>query len=168
MDLQIKAQIKKAAIAEKKLVKKAKRHAKSLGLKIQSLDMKKLATKSSNVKEISNVKDVLSNFPIGTPNNQVFDQPASQKSTLPSTIRKLNIIWKKKAKNQKLIIKHFSGENNLATQIPRTSISCKALTPPSIAMKLIKPGKCKVKILANAVESTSSKQMWQVFNSLFN
>lgn len=40
----------------------------------------------------------------------------------------------------------------------RTSKRVKSLTPP-IQMELIRPGKCKVKVIANAVGNIPSKQM---------
>ncbi len=44
----------------------------------------------------------------------------------------------------------------------KTPRDCKTSTPPPVAIELIRLSKQKVKVLANAVEKTPSKQMHEV------
>ena len=71
---------------------------------------------------------------------------------------RLQNVGKKKAKG-KAFTKRLSLEGNLSKKTPRAHDSS---TPPLVAIKLIRLGKQKVKISANAVERTPSKQMRQV------
>ncbi len=63
------------------------------------------------------------------------------------------------AKGQDLTMKCLRLEGNSMKKTPR---GCRTLTPPPVAIELIRPGKRKVKVSVNAVESTSSKQMREV------
>ena len=80
---------------------------------------------------------------------------------------RLKNIDKKKSKGKTLTNKRFSLQSSLATpgQVPRSPGPCKALTPPPIAMELIRFSKRKVKVLANVVKSTPSKKMRQMVDS---
>lgn len=127
--------------------------------------MKRLVLRNNNARKIGTFRDDLSDFSTGTPDNQAFDQALGQESTLPLTTTKLKNSGKNKAKGQTLITKHLSIENKSTTQIPKSPSSCKAPTPPPIAMKLIRPIKQKIKVLATTMESILFKQMQQVVNN---
>lgn len=72
----------------------------------------------------------------------------------PPLSARLKIIEKKNATKQ-LLIGRLSALKS-AEKMPKVR---KSLTPSSITMKLIRPSKQKVKVTANAVESTDLKQM---------
>ena len=50
------------------------------------------------------------------------------------------------------------SDGSVASQRSRSK-RVRSLTPPPVQMELIRPGKRKVKVTANAVESTPSKRM---------
>lgn len=148
-----KARVKKAATAEKKLIKQQeklwqKERAKS---KDQGLQMKKLALRNCRV-AISNFKVVLSD-PIVPSNKELLsadpnikDLVAAQSSTI-----------KKKKAALKTLIHRLGGR--AVNKTPTQSNSCSSTLPPPPAIELICLGKQKVRIFANAVENISCKQM---------
>lgn len=150
--------MKKAASAEKKLAEKVEKAREKSRSKNQSLEMRKLALKN-NASEIGTFKDILSNPPTGDP-----DEPTPPKALAAA---RLKTVGTKKAKGQTLTSKRLSLKNSLATQVPTSPRPRprRSPTPPLIAMELIRPGKRKVKVPANAVESTPSKRMRQVVDS---
>ena len=143
--------MKKAATAKKKLPEKFEKARKKSMSKNQSLEMRKLALKNNNASEIGTFKDIFSDPSTGDP-----DEPTFLKALVAA---RLKTVGTKKAKGQKLTSKRLSLKNGLAIQVPTSPRlrPCKSPTPPLITMELIRPGKRKVKVPANAVESTPSK-----------
>ena len=150
-----KARVKKAATAEKKLIEQQemlwqKNKAKS---KDQGLQMKKLALGNRRA-AIGTFKAVLSG-PISPPD----EQPSSAAPSIEDRVAARSSTIEKKKAASKILIHRLSGRlaasKTLTQHTPRSSVS----PPPPPAMELIRPGKRKVRIPPNAVESTPRKRM---------
>lgn len=117
--------------------------------------MKRLALGNTNVGKIGTFKDISPDLLISNPDNQV---PSHKKRINPTFLEALAIVrlknvGKKKAKSQALT-KYLNLKHNL---IKKTFRVYKILMPLFVAIKLIKFGKQKVKVLVNVVESILSK-----------
>ncbi len=150
----MKTRVKKAADVEKKLVEKQDKAREQARAQNQSLSFRKLALSNSRSMEFSTFKEILSDPPIGPGDDFRHDDSSAQILESPTaealTVAKLTGIEKKRAK-EKTVVDRFSPSKKK----PRPP------SPPSVAMKLIRPGKQKVKVLANTVESTPPKRMRQ-------
>lgn len=159
--LKTKAQMKKAATVEKKLAEKLEKAREKAWSKNQSLNMRRLALSNSNAGKISTFKDVLSDPLIGNLDDHAASHKERTELTLLETLAaaKFKNVEKNKNEKSQALTKRLSLEDNSTKKTPRTR---RTPTPPPIAMELIRPGKRKVKIPANIVENTPSKQIRQV------
>ena len=167
-----KAQIKKAADAEKKLVEKLDKVRKKARAKNQTMDIRRLALSNSRTMEIGAFIEILSDpqtrsepqdaesshahtcttlSPSNEPNQRL--SPNSSKNPVDVlTSARLSINQKKKA-TQLTLVDRLNGKPS--------SRRARTPTPLPIAMELIRPGKRKVRVTAIAVENTPSKKMRQ-------
>lgn len=153
--LKTKVRMKKVAITEKKLAEKLEKAHEKARSKNQSLNIRKLAINNNNAGEVDTFKDVLSGPLISNPDDQMHSHEEYTEPIFLEAlaIAKLKNVEKKKAKNQALT-KRLSLEGNSMRKIPRAH---RTPTPPHVIMELIRPGKQKVKVLANVVKNTPSK-----------
>lgn len=126
--------------------------------KNRSIGMKRLALSNNYAVELDTFKDIPSDPAISpldneTPSSQKF--PGTSSNFLPTdalTTASLQNSKKKKAKGQTIFEK-------LSTAKESGNILSKLPTPPLIAIELIRPGRQKVQVPANAIESTLLKRM---------
>lgn len=156
-----KARMKKAAAAEKKMVEKQEK-AKA---KNQTLEIRRLALINRQAEaRLGSFKDILSDPPMGDEPSQPSnaqpsnDQGSAEDSQPPPTgtphiTARLKNVQKKKATNRLLSDRVNRGRVSAQKGNARTR------TPSPVAMELIRPGKRKVRIPPNAVESTPRKRM---------
>lgn len=144
--------MKKAADVEKKMAEKqdkAREKARSKGQ--ISLDIRRLAMNSRQAVEVGTFRNILSNPPMATgepkePERENIGKNAPQEALL--AVRR-TLSDKKKNKAQAMADRLLAKGSSL--KAPRQS---RPPTPPSVAMELIRPGKQRVRVLSNAVEST--------------
>ena len=174
-----KARMKKAADAEKRLAERQDKAHEKAKAKNQTKDIRRLAMSNSQAMEVGALKEILSD-PVTGPepqdvaatnpasfysdavfanaasiSNKSIQAPDAEESptNILTTVR-LSINKKKKAISQTLA--GCLKSKSLLSKRARTP------TPPPIAMELIRPGKRKVRVTANAIENTPSKRMRQV------
>lgn len=160
-----KARMKKAAAVEKKLLEKQdKAKAKNQGLNVKRLAL----TISQAGTKLGAFKEILSDPPTGnefshlpdTSNNDLPTRnPSVLSSNAPHIAARIKNAQKKKSMGQMLANRVNCG--NAPTQAKENTRRLRAPTPPPVSMELIRPGKRKVQIPANAVESTPQKCMRQ-------
>lgn len=156
-----KARMKKAAAAEKKMVEKQEK-AKA---KNQTLEIRQLALINRQAEaRLGSFKDILSDPPVGDEPSQPSnaqpsnDQGSAEDSQPPPTgtphiAARLKNEQKKKATNRLLSDRVNRG------RVSAQKENARIRTPSPVAMELIRPGKRKVRIPPNAVESTPRKRM---------
>lgn len=155
-----KARIKKVVAAEKKLLEKQEKARKKARSKNPSIGIRRLALSNSHAVEFGTFKDVLSDPATAPPDNKtLFSQellgaPSNSPPTDTLTVTRLQNSEKKKAKGQMISERLNTGKRS-------GKAPPKSPTPPPVAMELIRPGKQRVRVPANAVKSTSPKRMRQ-------
>lgn len=154
---EVKARVKKAAEAEKKLVEKQNKTREQARAKSQnqSLSIRMLALSNSRgAVEVGTFKDILSDPPTGDdPQPPDENSTPAQESPTAKTLRAANssLLKKKKAKGKPAVDRLNASRRKSKEQRPPT--------PSPVAMKLIRPGKRRVRVPANAVGSTPTKRM---------
>ena len=149
-----KARMKKAADVEKKKAEKEDKAREKTRSKNQSLDIRRLALNNSQAIEVGTFREILSDPPTaldeltsdtGDPSTPTapLEAPLTGRRTLSN---------KKKAKSQ-VLAGRLVAKGSTKTKTLREP------TPFPVAMKLIRPGKRRVRVPANAVESTPPKRM---------
>lgn len=124
-----------------------------------SIGMKRLAISNSQAVEFDIFKDILSDLAITPLNNETL---FSQEFLLPDLsnsffINTLTAIKLENSKKKKTKDQTFSGCHDTVKRSGKAPT--KSSMPPPVAIKLIKPGKQKVQVPTNIVESTSLKHM---------
>ena len=151
-----KARMKKAADAEKK---EQEKQAKAKEKDQQQQDIHRLALTNRQFEaQVGAFRGVLS------------DPASSDPPELPPSIQTpafQNAKATGRAARQDLQIKEKASNDRLADRLnaARATRSARTPSPPPIQMELIRPGKRKVRIRMNAVESTPPKRMRQVMNN---
>lgn len=160
--METKGRVKKAVEAEKKLFEKQNKACKQARAKSRnkSSGTRKLALNNSQAIEPSTFKDILSDplmrdDPQSDDNTSAATNPTQVLESLIGEIlatARLNVSKKKKAK-RKTVVDQFSASKGFPKK-PR-----QAPMPSPVAIELIRPGKRKIRVSVNAVESTPSKRM---------
>lgn len=146
--------MKKAADAEKKKVEKEDKACKKTRSKNQSLDIKRLALNNSQAIEVGTFREIFSDPPtaLDEPRGNT-GEPSTPTAPLEALLTgKRPFSDKKKAKSQALA-RGLVAKGSTKTKTPREP------TSPSVAIELIRPGKQRVRVPANAVESTLLKRI---------
>ena len=154
--------------AEKKLIEKQDKACKKAKSKNQSIGIRRLALSNSRAVELGIFKDVFSNpataplEPDKTPtfsSNQLFNNdptlgpvPKTPGTADGLTATKLKSSEKKNAKGKTLSGRFSKKPGRKALRVPTSLL---------VAMELIRPGKLRVRVPANAVESTLFKRIRQ-------
>ena len=150
--------MKKAADTEKKLAEKQDKAREKARTKGQtSLDIRRLAMNNRQAVEVGTFKDILSDPPMAT--NETDEGENAEKTApneVPLAVRR-TLSDKKKNKAQALASRLIAKGSS--SKAPRQS---RPQTPPPVAMELIRPGKRRVRVPSNAVESTPPKRMRKV------
>lgn len=151
-----KARMKKAADVEKK---EQEKQAKAKEKGQQQQDIRRLALTNRQFEaQVGAFRGVLS------------DSASSDPPELPPTIQTpafQNAKATGRAARQDLQAKKKASKDRLADRLnaARATRSARTPSPPPIQMELIRPGKRKVRIPMNAVESTPPERMRQVMNN---
>lgn len=156
------------AAAKKKLIKMQNKTCKKAQSKNQSIGIRRLALSNSKAVELGTFKNVFSN-PATAPlkpnktftfaSNQFFDNdltfgPVLETLDIANNLTTARLKTLKKKAKSKILSRHFSKKLG--------GKAFRALMASPIAIKLIKPGKQRVRISANAIENTFSKRIHQL------
>ena len=167
-----KARMKKAAKAEKQEAEKKSKTREKAKKKGQAMNIRRLAIINSR-KVVGAFKEILSDPPTGpktlntvpdlpgpvVSNNAIPNIPGPEPTISPpngllGTNARLSNSQKKKT-TQQTLVGRLKSKALLSKQ-------AQTLTPLPAAIELIRPGKRKIRVTANAVENTLIKQMcWQ-------
>ena len=161
----LKARLKKAEAAEKKEKARLDKNREKAQEQAQVNDIRKLALTNRQVK-IGAFQDILSDppqapsaLPHSDPPIPVIPTAATQQSVHLMQVTGLQAQSKKRAAAKERASSFQSKLQKTSTLSASTFSRERDLTPPPIQMELIRPGKQKVRIPANAVESSLSKRM---------
>lgn len=189
MNLDLKARLKKAKIAEQKQQAKLDKTRQKAQEQAHKNDIRRLAIGN---RAIGAFKDILSD-PVSIPSSPplaasafvpINQTPATRQAIDSMLAKKTQQKTKKQAlANRQANNSNLRGQktstpanddleasdNSIASKASRASRALRAsraskasreiLTPPPVQMELIRPGKRKVKVTPNAVESTPLKRM---------
>lgn len=150
-----KARIKKAAEIEKKEKEKYAK-AKEKGQQLQNI--RRLALTNRQV-EVGAFRAVLSDPASSDPP----DLPPTIQTPASQTAKPIGRAVHQESQAQKKASKGRLADRFNASKAP-TRQAARTPTPPPVQMELIRPGKRKVRIPMNAVESTPPKRMRQAMN----
>ena len=119
-----------------------------------SLDIRRLAINNRQVVKVGTFKDILSDSPMAT--NEIDVGQNVEKTALNKVLLAVKHTLNGKKKNKAQALASRLTANGSSSKAPREN---RPQIPPPVAMELIWPGKQRVRIPSNAVESTPPKKM---------
>lgn len=168
----LQARLKKAKAAEKKVQAKLDKNRQKAQELAHIHDIRRLAIGN---RQISSFRDNLSDpapIPSSDPPDLSSLTPINQTPATRQSITSMRAVLSQQQARKKAIASRKAsgirqrkalitdtGEDSEGSVASQRSKRARSLTPPPVQMELIRPGKRRVKVTANAVESTPSKRM---------